>query len=151
MMHSRIFNQAPCSKIPVLHRSTTISFSSVGMIPRALGYSAIRGALAGQTKGIVGSHTVPTGSVRKPFGAKCHRSSRGGRRRPHQSAPSTKSPALSRGAPPQKMWNRTNKMNDAIRIMFLVLTSLPLVLIRVGHVYFCFQEIAGKGPIVIDS
>ena len=41
-------------------------------------------------------------------------------------------------------------MDDAVRIVFLVLSGLALVLISGCYVYFCFQEITGTGQVVID-
>jgi Papain family cysteine protease len=48
------------------------------------------------------------------------------------------------------MRTRTKMMDDAVRIVFLVLSGLALVLISGWYVYFCFQEIAGTGQVVID-
>jgi hypothetical protein len=41
-------------------------------------------------------------------------------------------------------------MDDAVRIVFLVLSGLALALISISYVYFCFQEITGTGRVVID-
>ena len=48
------------------------------------------------------------------------------------------------------MRNRSGMMDDAIRIVFLVLSGLVLALISISYVYFCFQEITGTGRVVID-
>jgi hypothetical protein len=41
-------------------------------------------------------------------------------------------------------------MDDAVRIVFLVLSGFALVLISGWYLYFCFQEITGTGQVVID-
>jgi len=41
-------------------------------------------------------------------------------------------------------------MDDTVRILFLVLSGLALALISIWYVYFCFQEITGRGHVVID-
>lgn len=40
--------------------------------------------------------------------------------------------------------------DDAIRIVFLVLSASALILISIWYVSFCFQEITGTGRVVID-
>ena len=48
------------------------------------------------------------------------------------------------------MRNRTNTVDDVIRILFLALSGLALLLVSIWYGYFCLQEITGRGQVVID-
>jgi|SRR5579875_1024346 len=41
-------------------------------------------------------------------------------------------------------------IDDVVRIIFLFLSGLALTLISIWYIYFCYQEIAGTGQVVID-